>query len=138
MGKTSTYRPSVIVQKVMSVVPAGSTNYTVDLPAGAYRISLAVDGNFGGAGVLAVAPFTDEAQTSAGAAYSWAEGNDTAIVTAIVANNTDGVFQMLGNAFAAGPNDVIVLPFGAQLQYTIGGGTATNVVDVVITAVRVG
>lgn len=142
MGHTNTYRPSAVVRRIVSTVPAATTSYTFDLPAGVYYLAIHTRSSVTGTSTtIALFPFTnaDQTQTTATALLmteqAAASGSAALTLPAGAAGRFAQVIPNGGPVAAPGP---VVLPHGVRVTVTKGGATTAELLEVDVTAVRIG
>ena len=141
MGTTNSYRTEAIVRRIASTVPAATTTYTVDLPAGIYRIALSFKSSVTGTTTLVTArPFVDAERSQInGVDYRMYEPDDSAVVAALIAPaGAAGRYANLVSDAAEGDSHIFVVPHGIQLTITKGGAVTAETFELDICATRVG
>jgi hypothetical protein len=143
MGKTNSFRPETLVIRSLSIVPAASTDYTVNLPAGSYHILIVLNANVtGGTTVLdTIVKYGDSGQTVVSAIdLQILEEDDAAFITAItlaagISVRMVRVFDITGAADTG--ISPLVIPHGFQFSVTKGGATTGEKLEIEVIATRV-
>lgn len=139
MGKSNVYRTEALVIRVVSIVPAANTNFTVDLPAGAYHISINVKSNVtGGTTSLTAKDFMDAVQAQIGANYVFfTAGLSTAQPSMIFAAGAAGESAQLTRTSTSSQTDIVLsLPHGFRIDVVKGGAVTGELLEIDVCAIR--
>ena len=139
---TRTYRPEVIVQRIMSTIPSGNTSFTIDLPAGLYVISFTATSNVTGTTTsLGFNAYVDSAQTLTGVrGFRNIEPNDTAVSInyTLAAGAENRYFILVNSAYVNAIDTFLPLPFGFEISFIKGTAVEGEKMEVELCAVRIG
>jgi hypothetical protein len=144
---TNQYRPETIILR--PILTSNNADQTIaigssDIPSGIYNIGICVSANVTGDTTdIELFPFTDQDQSTVGAAYGYIE-DDGGTSTAAIINLTGGgaaesfIFRAI-LSFDATENlqQHLFLPYGLQLVLTDGAATDGELLEITLILQRV-
>ena len=139
--KAVPFRPETYIYKVTDVAPSANTTYDIDIPPGAYSLSLYVYSSVTGTStIITAAPFCDSSATTiATAPFRFLECDDgAAAVNITLAAGAAGRSAIISHSASATGSVAapIALPYGMQVSVTVGAAQAGETLEIRIIAVR--
>ena len=131
-----------LVYRIEDAIQAGTKNYTVELPPGAYRLGLSISCELDAANASIQAfPFVDKGQIQVAAGLVlMPTGTGTPSLTPALPQNRGGVhYHLMPNYSGTGVpvgDFVILLPFGLRITTGIGGVTLGRPLKIDVIAQR--